>query len=48
MRDGRPEYVDISHPKKGQPHTAIVLWIHDGGGIKVRWRNLLVEEIETP
>lgn len=30
----RPEYLDLCHPRKGEPHTAIVLWIHDGTGIE--------------
>lgn len=33
-RDGRPEYFDICHPGKGQPHKDIVLWIHDGARIE--------------
>lgn len=36
MKDGRPEYIDICHPAKGQPHVDIVLWVHDGRGIESR------------
>lgn len=31
-----PEYVDVCHPAKGQPHTAIVLWSHDGTVLESR------------
>lgn len=34
LKDGRPSYIDLCHPRKGEPHTAIVLWIHDGTGIE--------------
>ncbi len=33
-RDGRPEYTDICHPAKGQPHVDIVLWSHSGRGLE--------------
>jgi len=35
-RDGRPEYVDICHPGKGEPHKDIVLWVHDGRRLESR------------
>ena len=34
------EMVDITDPVIGDAHGSIDLQIHDGGGIKVRWRNL--------
>ncbi|MEZ4700229.1 MAG: DUF1080 domain-containing protein [Rhodothermales bacterium] len=37
--------VDFSDEKIGQANGSIALQIHDGGGIKVRWRNLKVERI---
>lgn len=37
--------VDFSDEKIGQANGSIALQIHDGGGIKVRWRNLIVEEL---
>jgi hypothetical protein len=37
--------VDFSDDKIGQANGSIALQIHDGGGIKVRWRNLIVEEL---
>lgn len=39
------EMVDIHDEKIGQAEGVIALQIHDGGGIKVRWRNLRVMEI---
>jgi hypothetical protein len=42
--NGEP-MVDITDEKVGQGHGRIALQIHDGGGIKVRWRNL---HISTP
>ncbi len=39
------EMVSIKDTKIGQGKGAIALQIHDGGGIKVRWRNLKVREI---
>ena len=36
----------ISPMKKSvKANGSIALQIHDGGGIKVRWRNLLIEEL---
>lgn len=34
--DGRPEYFDICHPAKGQPHTSTVLWVHNGRAVESR------------
>ena len=42
--NGEP-MVDITDQKVGLGHGRIALQIHDGGGIKVRWRNL---HISTP
>ena len=35
-RDGRPEYVDICHPAKGQPYTSTILWVHNGRRVESR------------
>jgi hypothetical protein len=37
--------VDINDEKIAKGKGAIALQIHDGGGIKVRWRNLVVQEL---
>ena len=37
--------VDFSDEKIGKGNGSIALQIHDGGGIKVKWRNLIIEEI---
>lgn len=37
--------VDISDEKIGQGNGSIALQIHEGGGIKVKWRNLVIEEL---
>ena len=37
--------VDISDTKIGQGNGSIALQIHDGGGIRVKWRKLLIVEI---
>ncbi len=39
------QMVDINDEKIGKGKGAIALQIHDGGGIKVRWRNLKVKEL---
>jgi len=39
------QMVDITDDKIGQGKGAIALQIHDGGGIKVKWRNLMVKEL---
>jgi hypothetical protein len=36
------EMIHLEDEKIGQGKGSIALQIHDGGGIKVRWRNLLV------
>lgn len=38
--------VDFNDEKIGKGVGSIALQIHDGGGIKVRWRNLIIEEIK--
>jgi hypothetical protein len=40
------EMVNFSDEKIGAASGVIALQIHDGGGIKVRWRNILVEELK--
>jgi hypothetical protein len=42
--NGEP-MVDFTDEKIGKANGSIALQIHDGGGIKVRWRNLLIEEL---
>jgi hypothetical protein len=42
--NGEP-MVDLSDNKIGQANGSIALQIHDGGGIKVKWRNLVIEEL---
>ena len=42
--NGQP-MVDFSDEKIGQANGSIALQIHDGGGIRVKWRNMLIEEI---
>lgn len=37
--------VDFTDEKIGKANGSIALQIHDGGGIKVRWRNMMVEEL---
>lgn len=39
MKTGRPEYVDVCHPKKGESHADIVLWSHDGRGRSLESRS---------
>ena len=39
------EMVHITDAKIGKGEGAVVLQIHDGGGIKVRWRNIYLEEL---
>ena len=38
--------ISLVDDKIGEANGSIALQIHDGGGIKVRWRNLFIEEIE--
>jgi hypothetical protein len=42
--NGEP-MVDLKDEKIGQANGSIALQIHDGGGIKVRWRKMMVEEL---
>jgi len=42
--NGQP-MADLKDDKIGQANGSIALQIHDGGGIKVRWRNLLIDEL---
>jgi hypothetical protein len=37
--------VDFADEKIGQGNGSIALQIHSGGGIRVKWRNLLIEEL---
>ena len=37
--------IDLVDEKIGAAHGSIALQIHDGGGIKVRWRNLRVVDL---
>lgn len=39
------QMVDINDDKIADGKGAIALQIHDGGGIKVKWRNLMVKEL---
>ncbi len=39
------EMVSLKDEKIGAANGSIALQIHDGGGIKVRWRNIMVEEL---
>ena len=39
------EMIDLTDAKIGAAEGVIALQIHSGGGIKVRWRNLLVTEL---
>ena len=40
------EMIQLEDEKIGQGKGAIALQIHDGGGIKVRWRNIKIDVIE--
>jgi len=37
--------IDFEDEKIGEAEGSIALQIHDGGGIKVRWRNLYIKEL---
>ncbi|NCB09535.1 MAG: DUF1080 domain-containing protein, partial [Bacteroidia bacterium] len=39
------QMVDINDDKIAAGKGAIALQIHDGGGIKVKWRNLKIKEL---
>jgi hypothetical protein len=41
------QMVDIEDEKIAQGKGAIALQIHDGGGIKVKWRNMKVRELKA-
>jgi len=40
------EMISITDDKIGEGEGSIALQIHDGGGIKVRWRNIYIEELK--
>ena len=40
------QMVQISDEKIGAAEGVIALQIHDGGGIKVRWRNLAIRSLD--
>ena len=42
--NGEP-MVDFTDDKIGQANGSIALQIHDGGGIKVRWRKIMIETL---
>jgi hypothetical protein len=42
--NGQP-MVDFTDEKIGKGNGSIALQIHDGGGIKVRWRKLIIQEL---
>ncbi|RIV19939.1 DUF1080 domain-containing protein [Fibrisoma montanum] len=39
------QMVDMRDEKIGQANGSVALQIHDGGGIKVRWRKLMLKEL---
>ena len=39
------QMISINDEKIGKGKGAIALQIHDGGGIKVRWKNLILKKI---
>jgi hypothetical protein len=39
------QMIDLKDEKIGQGSGFIALQIHDGGGIKVKWKNILIEEL---
>ena len=40
------QMIDLSDAQIGAATGSIALQIHDGGGIRVRWRNIVVEEFD--
>ncbi len=42
--NGQP-MVDLTDAKIGKANGSIALQIHSGGGIKVRWRKLYIQEL---
>ncbi|CAN5420489.1 hypothetical protein BH23BAC1_BH23BAC1_19180 [soil metagenome] len=41
------QMVDLKDEKIGKANGSIALQIHDGGGIKVRWRNMKIKELNV-
>ena len=39
------QMIEIEDEKIGAAEGQVALQIHDGGGIKVRWRNIRIKEI---
>jgi hypothetical protein len=39
------EMISLKDEKIGKANGSIALQIHDGGGIKVKWRNLMIQEL---
>ena len=39
------QMVTLNDEKIGKGEGAIALQIHDGGGIRVRWKNILLKEL---
>ena len=39
------EMVNFSDPKIGEGKGGVLLQIHDGGGIKVYWRNIVLKKL---
>jgi len=37
--------IELTDEKIGRASGQIALQIHDGGGIRVRWRNIRIEEL---
>ncbi len=42
------EMVSLSDELIGQAEGSIALQIHDGGGIRVRWKNLYLRDLSGP
>ena len=40
------QIVNLKDEKIGQGKGFIALQIHDGGGIKVRWKNIRIKELK--
>ena len=40
------EMISLKDEKIGQGKGSIALQIHDGGGIKVKWRNIKITELK--
>lgn len=45
MAEWGTEMTKLNDPKIGRANGRIALQIHDGGGIKVLWKNLIVREL---